>query len=391
MLKDEALALQDSISQVRQYLHAHPELSFEEKVTTAYLADKLREMNISVTTFPDHYGLLAEIGDKRKGKTVLLRADIDALPIVEKSGVPFASKTEGRMHACGHDGHTAMLLGAAKILKNHEQELQGRVILLFQSGEESGHGANWYVNQGITENVDACFALHVQPTVPRGKISLDPGYRTTSCTDFILTVNGTSAHGSTPHLGHDAIVAASAAIMNAQTLVSRVNDAQNPLVVTFGKITAGQQFNIICDEVKIIGTIRTYDQNVYREMPQKLLQLFQDTAKIYGCTASMEIITDEPMCCNNDEVLLTAARQAAQKLWGNDVLYAMPSMMGSEDFAFFMDKVPGVLGFLGIGDEQHKEPLHSDHFVMDDTILYQGTGLYAQFALDALNALKKEA
>lgn len=382
MIQDEALALKEQISRIRQHLHAHPELSFEEKDTTAFIAEELKKMGIPVSTFPDHYGLTAEIKGKRPGKTVLLRADIDALPIEEKSGVTYSSTVPGRMHACGHDGHTAMLLGAAQLLKAHEAELKGKVILLFQSGEESGHGAKWYVDKGLTQGVDACFALHVQPAVPAGKISLDPGYRSTSCTDFTITVKGTSAHGSTPHLGHDAIVAASAAIMNAQTLVSRVNDAQNPLVVTFGKVTAGHQFNIICDEVKVVGTIRTYDHDTYKTMPQKLLKLFQQTAEVYGCTADMEIMTDEPMCCNSNEALLAAARSAAQKLWGNDVLYAMPSMMGSEDFAFFMEKVPGVLGFLGVGDAKHTAPLHADHFAMDDGILYKGAGLYAQFALD---------
>ena len=245
MLNQEAMELRDKISQVRRYLHAHPELSFKEKATTAYLKNALEAMGIPVTTFPDHYGLTARIGTAKSGKTLLLRADIDALPIVEKSGVSFASGTEGVMHACGHDAHMAMLLGAAELLKRHEAELGGTVLLLFQSGEESGHGAKWYVDRGIADNVDACFALHVQPDVPAGKFSLDPGFRSASCTDFSLTVRGTAAHGSTPHLGHDAIVAASAAIMNAQTLVSRVNNALNPLVVTFGKVTAGHQFNII--------------------------------------------------------------------------------------------------------------------------------------------------
>ena len=172
--------------------------------------------------------------------------------------------------------------------------------------------------------------------------------------------------------------------MNAQTLVSRVNNALNPLVVTFGKVTAGHQFNIICDEVTLLGTIRTYDKAVYRSMPGRLLQLFQQTAAVHGCTASMDVFTDEPMCCNHDAALLDTARKAAVSLWGDDVLYSMPAMMGSEDFAFFMEKIPGVLGFLGIGDAQHTTPLHGDHFTLDDGLLYKGAGLFAQFALDYL-------
>lgn len=386
MLKQEAMNLKETLVQIRRHLHENPELSFAEEETTSYLKNHLEKKGISVQTFEDYEGLVASIGNKNAGRKLLLRADIDALPLMEQSGVPYASKAPGRMHACGHDAHMTMLLGAAELLKKHEEELGGEVVLLFQSGEESGHGALWYVEQGLLDDVDACFALHVQPSLPKGTFSLDKGVRTSSCTDFEITVKGTAAHGSTPHLGHDAIVAASSAILNSQTIVSRMNNALHPLVVTFGTVSAGKQFNIIADIVKITGTIRTFDIESFETVPKTLEKIFKETASIYGCSATMEIVTKEPMCSNDDEHLLSLARNAATSLWGEECLHSMPSMMGSEDFAFFMEKAPGILGYFGVGEE-NSYPLHSSHFFLDDGLLYKGAGLFAKLALDYL---KKE-
>lgn len=383
-LATEAKKIQEYIVEQRRYLHKHPELSFKEKETTAYIAKELGKMGIKVQTFEDYNGLIGTIEGEKTGKTVLLRADIDALPIEEASGVEYASENAGVMHACGHDSHTAMLLGAAKMLVAHKAELAGKVLLLFQSAEESGHGSVYYVKNGLVDKADACFALHVMPQIPLGTIGIEPGPRMASCTDFIATIEGTSAHGSTPHLGKDAIVAASSAIMNIQTLVSRVNNPLVPLVVSIGKIRAGKQFNIICDKVVMDGTIRTYDYETYKAMPKKLEEVISLAAKMYDCTSKMEYITDEPVADNCHPELVAIAQEAAIKLWGKEVLHPIESMMGSEDFAIIMEKVPGVIGFLGIGSDKAKYPLHSNQFYLDDSTLYMGSGLYAQFALDYL-------
>jgi len=384
-IKEEAQSLAPYIVEQRRYLHRHPERSFKEKETTAYLAKELAQMGIAVQTFPDYFGLVGTITGSEPGKTVLLRADIDALAIEEKSQVPFASENSGVMHACGHDSHSAMLLGAAKLLVAHKKAIKGTVKLLFESAEESGHGSKYYLEHNIVTDADACFALHVMPQIAAGHFALESGPRMASCTDFILTIEGSSAHGSTPHLGHDAIVAASSAVMNIQTLVSRYNNPLLPLVVTIGKIRAGKQFNIICDKVTMEGTIRTFDHDNYVQVPKELEKMVQSIATMFKCKSKMEIITDEPAAINNHPELLNIARQAAVELWGQEVLLPIDTMMGSEDFAFIMNKIPGVLGFLGIKDDKAIYPLHSNQFTLDDGNLYKGAGLYANFALNYLN------
>jgi len=383
-IREEALGLAPYIVEQRRYLHRHPECSFKEKATTAYLATELEKMGIAVQLFPDYFGLVGVIKGSSQGKTVLLRADIDALTIEEKSGVPYQSEVPGIMHACGHDSHSAMLLGAAKLLMAHRSDFQGTVKLLFQSAEESGHGSKYYVEHNIITDADACFALHVMPQLEAGHFALEAGPRMASCTDFIITIEGASAHGSTPHLGHDAIVAASSAIMNIQTLVSRFNNPLQPLVVTIGKIRAGKQFNIICDKVTLAGTIRTFARDNYVQVPKELEKMLQETAAMFKCKAKMDIITDEPSAVNDHPELLALARQTAVELWGDDVLRPMHTLMSSEDFAFIMQRIPGVLGFLGVQDAQSIYPLHSNRFNLDDGNLYKGAGLHAQFALNYL-------
>lgn len=369
--KDEASALLPEIQRHRRMIHQHPELSFQEEKTTAYIQKELEALGIEVTRFDDYYGLIATLRGGKKGKTVLLRADIDALPITEENDLPYCSLNKGVMHACGHDCHTAMLLGAAKLLARKRDELEGTVKFLFQSAEESGHGSNYYVDHGCFEDVDGAMAMHVMNEIPKGTFSIEEGPRMASCTDFTLIVHGVSTHGSMPHLGKDAIVAASAIIMNLQTLESRVNNALRPLVIT-------------------IGTIRTFDPETFREMPISLKKLAEATAEALGCTVDMTIQTSEPAAINDKPLLVKTARKAAVKLYGEDVLASMKQKMGSEDFAVIMEKVPSVLCFLGYHDEEDGTtfPLHTKDFCVNDDILDKGSALFAQFATDFLKGEK---
>ncbi len=385
--KQEAAELLSYIQKHRRHIHRYPERSFAEKETTEYIEKELKEMGIAVTRFPDYYGLIGTIEGKKAGKTVLLRADIDGLAILEKNELPFCSAREGVMHACGHDCHTAMLLGAAKILSAHKKELCGTVKLLFQSAEESGHGSNYYVDHGYLSDVDAAMAMHMMKEIPKGTFSIEGGARMSSCTDFTLKVRGLSVHGSTPHLGHDAIVAASSIIMNIQTLVSRENNPLHPLVITIGSVRGGKQFNIVADEVTMAGTIRTFEPEVFKTMPKRLEALAKDTAAALGCTVSMEIDTIEPAVINDKEELNDIARKAAVSLYGEDSLASMKKKMGSEDFSIIMNEVPGVLCFLGYYSEEDGTvyPLHSKDFRVNDEILDRGAALFARFAYDYLN------
>ena len=381
----EAASLLPWIQEIRRHIHRYPELSFKEKNTTEYIEKELEKLGIEVVRFPDYYGLIGILKGKGEGKTLLLRADIDALPVNEENTLDFCSVHKGIMHACGHDCHTAMLLGAAKLLAAHRDQWKGTVKFLFQSGEESGHGSNYYVDHGCLHDVDGAMAIHVMNDIPKGTFNMEAGPRMASCTDFTLTVHGTAAHGSTPHLGHDAIVAASAIIMDIQTLVSREHSPLRPLVVSIGSIRAGSQFNIVADEVVMKGTIRTFDRELFKSMPGRLESLAKGVAEAMGCHVAMDIDTSEPAAINDHEEIRKLAEKAAETLYG-DCLSPMKQKMGSEDFSVIMEKVPSVLCFLGYHSEEDGAlyPLHSKDFHINDDMLDRGAALFAEFATDFL-------
>ena len=381
----EAASLLPWIQEIRRHIHRYPELSFKEKNTTEYIEKELEKLGIEVVRFPDYYGLIGILKGKGEGKTLLLRADIDALPVNEENTLDFCSVHKGIMHACGHDCHTAMLLGAAKLLAAHRDQWKGTVKFLFQSGEESGHGSNYYVDHGCLHDVDDAMAIHVMNDIPKGTFNMEAGPRMASCTDFTLTVHGTAAHGSTPHLSHDAIVAASAIIMDIQTLVSREHSPLRPLVVSIGSIRAGSQFNIVADEVVMKGTIRTFDRELLKSMPGRLESLAKGVAEAMGCHVAMDIDTSEPVAINDHEEIRKLAEKAAETLYG-DCLSPMKQKMGSEDFSVIMEKVPSVLCFLGYHSEEDGAlyPLHSKDFHINDDMLDRGAALFAEFATDFL-------
>jgi amidohydrolase len=384
---------EDYIIAQRRYFHRHPELSWKEFETTNAIAKELESSGIGVRRFQDKTGLLGIIGGKKtagSGKTVVLRADIDALPIFEKTGLTFESENQGVMHACRHDCHTAMLLGAARILHGLREELSGEVRLLFQGAEETSCGAKYYIEQGVLDNADAVFGMHIWGNFDAPYISIQPGTRMASCDNFKITVNGVSAHGSAPHQGVDAIVAAANIVMQVQTLVSRNNDPCTPLVVSIGEIHGGRQFNIVADRVEMVGTVRTHLKDLRNSMEEKLRRIVEHAAAAMGAAATLEYTYSAGPVINDHETLNETARQAAVKLYGGEALRGLPAMMGSEDFAFYMEKVPGVFCFLGGRNAAlgYTAVNHNDHFTVDESVLKRGAALYAQFAWDFLLAGK---
>lgn len=382
-----AAEISDSMIASRHYLHQHAELSFQEHETTAYLVDQMKGLGIPVQSFEDYTGCIATIQGSKPGKTVLLRADIDALPIQEKSGVDFESLHPGVMHACGHDCHAAMLLGAAQLLWERREELSGTVRLLFQAAEEVFVGSHYYWDKGYLSDVDAAMGMHVWPTVPSGKICVQDGPLMASCDNFKITVHGVSAHGSAPNQGKDAIVAASAIICNLQTIVSRSNDPLNSLVVTVGTVRAGTQFNIITDTAVLEGTVRAHTAQARGLVEQTMRQIVDYTAAAMGCTAELEYKYLEPPVRNDDCKLNNIARGAAQKLYGDDILRPTSLATGSEDFSYLMEKIPSSLfAFLGCYDETMDciYPVHNEKFKINEDILHIGAAQYAQFAADYL-------
>ena len=385
-----AAELSGEIAASRHYLHQHAELSFKEQETTAYLVEELEKMGIPVQKFDDYTGCIATIKGGRPGnRTVLLRADIDALPIQENSGVEFKSIHPGVMHACGHDCHAAMLLGAARLLWESREELAGTVKLLFQAAEEVFVGSHYYVDKGYLDDVDAAMGLHVWPTASSGRLVVMDGPLMASCDNYKITVHGVSAHGSAPNQGKDAIVAASAIITNLQTIVSRVNDPLNSLVVTVGTVRAGTQFNIITDTAVLEGTVRAHTVEARAMVEQAMHQIVDYTAMAHGCTAEIEYKYLEPPVCNSDLKLNEIARNAAVKLYGREVLATTPKASGSEDVSYIMEKIPSSLFvFLGCYDEESGcvHALHNEKFRINEEILPIGAAQYAQFAADYLEA-----
>ena len=380
----------DYVVEQRRWCHRHPELSLEEVQTTEHIESELRAMGYTeIQRFPEHTGLCAMLrgGKAKEGcRTVALRADIDALPVEEKTGLPFASENPGVMHACGHDCHIAMLLGAARMLMETRDQLCGNVKLIFQAAEETCHGAEYYVEAGILDGVDAIMGQHVWATLDEPYVNVQPGPRMASVDNFVIRVDGVSAHGTQPHLGVDALLAACAIVNNIQSFVSRTNDPLNPLVVNIGEMHAGQRYNIIANHAELFGTTRTYNSEFRKKIADGLRRIAENTARAFGATAEVEYDYYANSLYNDDDELNEVARAAVVKLYGEEGLKPLPQMMSSEDFAFFADRVPAVFAFLGSRNEELGMTVgnHNDHYTVNEPVLQRGAALYAQFAADYL-------
>ena len=388
-IKEKAENIKDYIIEMRRHFHQNPELSLEEFETTKKIVNELEKMGIEVSTFKDGLtGCVGTIKGAKEGKTLLLRADIDALSVHEKTNLEFASRVDGKMHACGHDCHAAMLLGVAKILSEMKDKFSGNIKLFFQAAEEIGLGAKLSIEQGVMDNVDACYGVHVTPRFESPKINMQYGERMAATDVFKLTVEGTSSHGSSPHLGHDAIVASAAIITALQTIVSRINNPLKPAVVTIGTIKGGQRFNIIANEVIMEGNVRTFDEIFRKEIETHIREIAESVAKAHSCTAKLEYRYGTGVVLNKDKNLVDIAQNAVKKLYGEDSLVEMEKITGGEDFSLLMEKAPGIFGYIGtrntkvLGSEKIN---HHECFTVDEDALIRGTAVAVQFALDYLN------
>lgn len=388
-IKELAEKYDGYIVEKRRYFHQHPELSWEEVNTTNVIESELKAMGIETKRY-SKTGVTGMIRGGKSGKTLALRADIDALPIQENADVPFRSCNPGKMHACGHDCHTAMLLGAAKILTEIRDDLKGNVKLLFQPAEEAGNGAGYFVREGVMDGVDAVMGMHIFGTMPASKINAEPGSRMAAASSFKITVKGVAAHGSTPHMGVDAVAAASAIVMNLQAFVSRLNDPLSPLVVTVGTIHGGDRFNIIPQKVVMEGTLRTFSQKTAREAESIILKIAQQTASVYGATAELEYNKFTDPVANDDGLLNRIAHDAAVELYGKESLIPVEKLTGSEDFCYYLEKAPGFFAFLGCSNPEIGAVYgnHNDRFKVDEDALHHGSAYYAQFAANYLRAAK---
>ena len=378
-------ASEDYIIDRRRYYHQHPELSMKEYETTKQIAADLRALGIECRTFADHTGVIGDIYGGKPGRTIMLRADIDALPVKEQTGLPFASENEGVMHACGHDCHIATLLGAAKVLNEIKDELCGNVRLVFEPGEETLEGVHYMLKEGCLEGVDACYGMHVWSAGPTGKVSVMQGNIMAAGGKFDIEIEGYSAHGAAPHDGHDAIAAAGSVIMNLQTFVSRQNNPINPMVVTIGTIQGGNRWNIIAGHVHMDGTIRTFDPVVRKTIQDDLRVIVENTCAAFRCKGTFEYHEMWPATINSDPEMISIARNAATKLFGEDALTELPPTMGGESFSYYLNAIPGCYAFMGTNDAENPYGNHHEKYSPKEYLVPEDVAMFAQVAVDFLN------
>ena len=385
-VKSLAEQAESYIIERRRYYHTCPELTGEEKETRASIRKDLEALGITdIREMEKCYGLVATIHGGKPGKTVALRTDIDALPVFEKTGLPFASKVDGKMHACGHDNHIAMLLGAAKILSEHKDELNGNVVLVVQPAEESVLGAKWMMNENALDGVDAIYGAHIWGNFDAPYINIESGPRMAYMSTFTIDIEGVSAHGSAPHLGVDAITCAAAVINSLQQYVSRMNDPLDPLVLTMGTIHGGSRFNVIANHVTIEGTLRAYHSDGHETIMRRIIE---NTCAALNCKGSLDYVDGVGAVINDDDDLTELARNAVTKLYGAETLKPLKKMLGSEDFAVYAEAVPAVFGFIGSRNPE-KGYIYTNHhekYDVDESVLHRGTGVMVQFAVDYLNS-----
>ena len=368
----------------RRYFHKHPELSNEEFETTKTLAKELESMGVEVHVDTERgIGLIGIIRGAKPGKAIALRADIDALPVHEHNTVDYKSETEGKMHACGHDGHMAILLGAAKMLMSMKDHIEGDVYLAFQPAEETGAGAPDFIKFGDWyDKVDAIFGGHVWIDLPAGLISVEEGPRMAASSQITINVTGKQGHGAQPHQAVDAIVVASAIVMNLQTVVSRNVSALDSLVLTIGNIHSGSEWNVIPGEAKMGGTIRFFDPNQEEYYVESIRRVVEHTAEAYGATATLEYVKKVPPTINDPEASELAERVVIDTL-GKDKLSKMRKVMPGEDFAWYLRDKPGCFAFIGIQnpDVEATYDHHNNRFNMDDSVLSAASAVYAEYAI----------
>jgi IAA-amino acid hydrolase len=391
-LLDEANSVRDWVVEIRRELHQYPELGYQEFRTSELVRRELEELGIPYRHPVAETGVVATLGSG-DGPCVALRADMDALPVHEEAEVPFRSKIEGRMHACGHDCHTAMLLGAARLLKQHEPELHGTVRLLFQPAEEGGAGGNRMCLEGALEDppVERIFGLHVWPFLPVGSIGSRPGTFLATTGALEIRITGKGGHGAMPHFAIDPVTTAAKVVCELQTIVSRELDPLEPAVVSITAIHAGEAFNVIPPEVRMIGTLRSLTGTGLEFLKQRVREIATHVAMANRCAADVEFPGCDYPATVNDAECWELAKEIGRKLLGASDVHELAPVMGGEDFAYYAERVPGC--FIGLGVRNESEDavysVHHPKFKVDEDALPIGMALHVAFALRSLEELKR--
>lgn len=379
----KAAALKEDIISWRRHLHQYPELSFEEVETVRFVKEKLEQLNFDIEYPIAKTGLIATLKGESEGPTVALRADMDALPIQEESNLPYKSSVDGVGHLCGHDAHTAILLGAAHILSQNPLK-KGNIKLLFQPAEEGYSGAEVMVNEGALQNpaVDVIAGLHVHPTVKTGETSITEGYATACADSFDIKIIGKGGHAAHPHLSIDPIAIASTVIASLQQVVSRNVDPLENIVLTIGKINGGFARNVIAPEVTLEGTVRLLNPNLRPLVKEKMDEYLKGITEGMGGTYEFTY-TDGIPSVYNEPTLIPVLQHSVHKILGENQLLKVKPSMGGEDFSYYTNEIPGVFFRLGTnGSEDTSYPNHHPKFNVDEEALPYGSAILVQFAYD---------
>ena len=389
LIKQKIEEIFDEVVALRREIHMYPELSGEEQRTMELVSNWLTKLNIPHETNVGGHGVVATIGDPNAAFAVGIRADMDALPIEEQVQTPFTSKNVGVMHACGHDMHTAILMGTAKLLKDMEDRLPGAVKLFFQPAEEKGGGARQMIEAGCLQQppVKRVLALHVNPDMPAGEVSFMPGRSGASSTTLRITVNGRACHGAHPERGVDAIIAAAHVLTGLQSISSRSVAPTTPVIVTVGKIQGGTKGNIVAGTVEMEGTIRALDLETTELVKQRVKDVAESAAACCGATADVYMNTQYPPLINDEATALEMLNIASKVLGEEKAHLRTEPSLGAEDFAFFTLACPGAIFRLGVGqDNGHPQMLHNEWFCPDEEGMKTGMLLEVLGVLHFLQA-----
>ena len=378
---ERALAEKQYIVDLRRHFHSHPELSWQEYATTERICEELDKLSIPYNRLPKT-GVIATLKGTKKHPVIGLRADIDALPVKEVKDLPFKSLNEGVMHACGHDSHMSMLLGAAKILSEHKEEVNCTVRFIFQPAEETIQGAKTLLNNTEVMECDNLFAIHIFPYIETGGISVEEGPRFTSADTIKFKIMGRGGHGSMPQDTVDPIVTSAAVINNLQAIVSREIDPRDTCVISVCSIHSGSAANIIPNNVEMLGTVRTFNPKVREILPEKIERVIAGTCETFRTTYEYEFIRGTPATINEPGSSARAER-AVRDILGEEGLVRYEKPPGGEDFAWLLEKKPGCLAFVGCRNEVNDQnyALHSERFDLDEEAMVNGAALFVQYVL----------
>lgn len=387
MLDQYVLNEKDYIISLRRYFHKHPEESLCEFKTAEKIEEELDKLNISHRRV-GKTGVIGIIkGKKDSHKVIALRADIDGLKVRDLKDVDYKSENEGFMHACGHDGHTASLLGAAKILKSKEELFGGEIRLLFQQAEEIGHGARIFINEGCLKDVDKILGFHVSSDIPVGKVAVSYGASFASCDYFKIRVKGKSAHVSRPHLSVDALYIASQIVVNIQSIVSRQTDPINSVLVGIGTLKAGTIYNAVAEDAVLEGTTRAFSKESRDKTNNEISRISKGIGDVYGAEIEVEF-KDYASPLINDKSVTDDVKSVVENVVGNsNIITDYPKALGADDFAEYLLKVPGTYLRIGTRNEDNKStcmPHHNGQFDIDEEALLIGTNIEVEFAINSL-------